>query len=39
MKKVLPNNKTINYTLDEDQIIKNNSINVDVLCNWTFYFY
>ena len=28
MKKVLPNNKTINYTLDEDQIIKNNSINV-----------
>lgn len=29
MKKVLPNNKTINYTLDEDQIIKNNSINVE----------
>ena len=27
MKKVLPNNKTINYTLDEDQILKNNSIN------------
>ena len=29
MKKVLPNNKTINYTLDEDQIIKNNYINVE----------
>lgn len=29
MKKVLPNNKTINYTLDEDQIIKNSSINVE----------
>lgn len=29
MKKVLPNNKTINYTLDEDQILKNNSINVE----------
>ncbi len=29
MKKVLPNNKTVNYTLDEDQIIKNNSINVE----------
>ena len=29
MKKVLHNNKTINYTLDEDQIIKNNSINVE----------
>lgn len=29
MKKVLPNNKTVNYTLDEDQILKNNSINVE----------
>lgn len=29
MKKVLPNNKTINYTLDENQILKNNSINVE----------